>query len=73
MLKPQSNIAIQSNVFAITLFSPGKLLRGGNNARFGAPVAMPGSKRAYRGKQPVKNKGAIDMFFLEKTRKIAEF
>jgi hypothetical protein len=29
--------------------------------------------RACRGKQPVKNKGAIDMFFWEKTRESAEF
>ncbi|MGI9159399.1 MAG: adenylate/guanylate cyclase domain-containing protein, partial [Saprospiraceae bacterium] len=28
---------------------------------------------AYRGKQPVKNKGAIEMFFLEKIRDSAEF
>jgi hypothetical protein len=68
-----SNIAIRFNVFAITLFTPGELPLGAILTRFGAPISIPDSGRAYRGKQPVKNKGAIDMFFWEKTRESAEF
>jgi hypothetical protein len=62
-----SNIAIRFNVFATALIYAREVALGGVIlTRFEAPVSMPGSRCAYHGKQPVKNKGAIRVFFWKK-------